>query len=155
MKAKKPNKIQLVTFIATLLPGFAFATDSNLVSDYEEETTPQTANKSFFDKPFKDFSRKNQPVYPDDSLQERSCAELDEEISYLIPDTYQYKADFTDDAYNGAAIWGSAITPLTIAYLPYSWAVGYQQDGRRHDTFYRIEKLRRAKQMKHCFEARY
>lgn len=102
-----------------------------------------------------DMHRRNQAIVPDEMLLEQSCSELDLEISYLIPYTYQYKPDFYDDAYNGAAIWGTAVTPLTVAYLPYSWAIGYQETERQSNVFYRIEKLRRAKQIKHCFENRY
>ncbi len=102
-----------------------------------------------------DMHLRNQAIVPDEMLLEQSCSELDLEISYLIPYTYQYKPDFYDDAYNGAAIWGTAVTPLTVAYLPYSWAIGYQETERQTNVFYRIEKLRRAKQIKHCFENLY
>ncbi len=119
----------------------------NYVTEYEDPSESQLEYR-----PWQDFHRKNPPVYPGEVMLERSCADLDEEISHLIPNTYQYKPDFYDDAYNGAAIWGAAAAPVTLAYLPYSWVVSYQDDSRQHQAFYRIEKLRRAKQMKQCFE---
>lgn len=93
---------------------------------------------------------------PEDTLLAASCQELDEAITYLIPQTYQYKPDFYDDKYNGAAIWASTIEELSInevawLYLPYSWFIGYLEEGRQHEAFYKIEKLRMAKAKKHCY----
>ncbi len=100
------------------------------------------------------FHRENLPVKPDEAMLARSCEELDEAITYLIPATYQYKPDFYDDKYNGASVWATTIDGLTDVawlYLPYSWFIGYQEEGRQHQAFYQIEKLRHAKAIKHCY----
>ena len=98
------------------------------------------------------FHREHLPVKPDEYLLARSCEELDEAITYLIPATYQYKPDFYDDKYNGAAIWASTMAPgVGLIYLPYSWFIGYQEEDRQHRAFYEIEKLRHAKAIKHCY----
>ena len=102
------------------------------------------------------FHRNNLPIKPDEAMLATTCEELDEAITYLIPDTYQYKPDFYDDKYNGAAVWASTIDTLSIGeiawmYLPYSWFMGYQEESRQHKAFYQIEKLRRAKAIKQCY----
>ena len=101
------------------------------------------------------FHRQNLPVNPEDTLLAASCQELDEAITYLIPDTYQYKPNFYDDKYNGAAIWASsldsAIGEVAWLYLPYSWFISYLEEGRQHEAFYKIEKLRMAKAIKECY----
>ena len=97
------------------------------------------------------FHRENLPVKPDENLLTRSCEELDAAISYLTPATYQYKPDFNEDKYNGTAIWGSTIVPIAWLYLPYSWFIGYQEEGRQHQAFYQLEELRQAKAIKQCY----
>jgi len=101
--------------------------------------------------------RENLPVEPGQALLASSCADIDQAITYLIPATYQYKADMYENDYDGAAIWTSLlikdllINDIAYLYLPYSWFIGYQEENRQHQAFYQIEKLRRAKAMKQCF----
>ena len=97
------------------------------------------------------FHRRNIDVKPEDTLLAATCQELDAAITYLTPATYQYKPDFYDDQYNGAAIWGSTIVEFAWLYLPYSWFISYHEEGRQHRTFYKIEKLRMAKAIKQCY----
>ena len=97
------------------------------------------------------FHRENLPVKPDETLLTKSCEELDTAISYLTPATYQYKPDFNDDKYNGAAIWGSTMIEIAWLYLPYSWFMGYQEETRQHQAFYKLEELRQAKAIKQCY----
>ena len=102
------------------------------------------------------FHRTPKPVKPEDELVSLSCEEIDEAITYLIPEEYQYKPDFYDDGYNSVGIWGSTVSEFGIdqiayLYLPYSWFQTYLEEGRQHDTFYQLEKLRRAKAIKQCY----
>lgn len=102
------------------------------------------------------FHRENLPVKPDEAMLARNCEELDEAITYLIPETYQYKPDFLEDSYNSGAIWASTIDEFGIGeiawmYLPYSWYLSYREEGRQHKAFYQLEKLRYAKAIKQCY----
>jgi hypothetical protein len=103
-----------------------------------------------------DFHRYNLPVKPDDFLMSRSCEELDQAISYMLPATYSYRPGFYDNPYASAAIWGSTSSEYGFTehlwyYLPYSWLIGYLEDGQIHKAYYKVEQLRRAKAMKNCF----
>lgn len=100
--------------------------------------------------------RQPKPVKPEDILMVQSCEELDTAITYLLPATYDYSPGFYNDPYNGAAIWGSTISEFSFArhswlYLPYAWLIDFFEASKRHDAFYQVEKLRRAKAMKNCF----
>lgn len=106
------------------------------------------------------FHRNQQSIKPEDVLLAQSCEELDEAITYLLPATYNYKPAFNEDPYIGAAIWGTTLNQVPVVeplleyawmYIPYSWFIGYLEEGKRHDAHYHIEKLRRAKAMKDCF----
>ncbi|NNJ91190.1 MAG: hypothetical protein HKP55_05915 [Gammaproteobacteria bacterium] len=102
------------------------------------------------------FHRRNLPVKPEEMLLTRSCEELDYAITYLLPDTYNYKPGFYDDNYHGAAVWGSTVAEFTIfenswLYLPYSWLIGYLEQGQQHKAFYHVEQMRRAKAVKNCY----
>ncbi|MGD2119647.1 MAG: hypothetical protein PVG66_14915 [Chromatiales bacterium] len=127
----KTVKRFFVTLMLLLLPGYAL---SGMEGKYP----------SFHNTP--------PSIKPDDELLAKSCNELEQEIAYLVPATYQYKPDFYSDPYNSGAIWGSiAITPVMQYYLPYSAFLSYQEQQRQHHAFYRIEMLRRAKAMKNCY----
>jgi hypothetical protein len=102
------------------------------------------------------FHRSNLPVKPEEVLLTRSCEELDDAITYLLPSSYSYKPGFYDDNYTGAAVWGSTVGKFTIfesswLYLPYSWLIGYLEEGKQHKAFYHVEQMRRAKAIKNCY----
>ena len=156
-------------FFPTLLlaSGILMQTSVLAGDDYSGLALPEPdteASSSNSDNSFQDFDiygmprfhRRNLPVEPDQMLLTRSCEELDYAIGYLLPDTYNYKPAFYDDKYNGAAIWASTIDEYSILewswlYLPYSWLVGYLEEGERHEAHYQVEKMRRAKAIKNCF----
>ncbi len=133
----------------------------------EAQSSPSDIGSDNFDSGLlPGFHRRNLPVKPDETLLARSCEELDYAISYLLPSTYSYKPDFFEDNYHGAAIWGSTISEFSLwgsssqtvtfmenawLYLPYSWLVGYLEQGKQHKAFYHVEKIRRAKAMKNCY----
>ena len=127
----KTTSTLLLTVIATVLPGITL---------------------SGMEQGFPSFHHAPPSIKPDEQLLSRSCHDLDQEIAYLTPATYQYKPDFYSDPYNSGAIWGSiAITPALQYYLPYSAFISYQEQERQHQAFYRIEMLRRAKAIKNCY----
>lgn len=92
-------------------------------------------------------------IRPMEPLLRKSCHEIDTEITYLMPLTYDYKPGFYDDPAHGAAIWGGAMVHplLAIGYMPYSGILELQESQRKRAAWYRIELLRRAKQMKNCY----
>lgn len=156
-------------FLHSLLVAFGLLMQSSLFATEEysylalPEPEPESASEGS-GNPFENididqlprFHRRNLPVEPDEMLLTRSCEELDLAISYLLPDTYSYKPAAFDDQYHGAAVWGSTISEFGIfeyswLYLPYSWLIGYLEQGQQHDAFYHVEKMRRAKAAKNCY----
>ena len=158
MKIRFTTNILLISAIMSGAP--LLAADDYLAFPDEEPQPAPTGSGN----PFKDFDidllprfhRRNQPVDPDEILLTRSCEELDDAITYMLPSTYSYKPGFYDDNYTGAAVWGSTVGEFSIfehswLYLPYSWLVGYLEQGQQHKSFYHVEKMRRAKAIKNCY----
>lgn len=130
--------------------------DIGLPSEEEVQPEESFSFKNFDFDLLPRFHRRNLAVEPDEMLLTRSCEELDYAITYLLPATYSYKPGFYDDNYHGAAVWGSTVAEFSIfenswLYLPYSWLIGYLEQGKQHKAFYHIEKMRRAKAVKNCY----
>ena len=158
----KTRILQALLFASALMMHLSLPAEENY--SYLALPEPEPKSTSSGGNPFKNFDidllprfhRRNLPVDPDEMLLTRSCEELDYAITYLLPDTYSYKPGFYDDKYHGAAIWGSITDEFSIfehswLFLPYSWLVGYLEEGQQHKAFYQVEKMRRAKAMKNCF----
>lgn len=94
------------------------------------------------------------PMQDDDQdLMARSCAQLDSEISALIPGTYSTQPDFYDDP-NSALVANIGLFVFEPAahYLVYreSHKMGEQVKIQRYQD--RVAQLRLAKARKRCFE---
>jgi len=159
----KTRILQALLFASALMMYFNLPAEENYSYLALPEPQPQSTS-SDSGNPFKNFDieklprfhRRNLPVQPDEMLLTRSCEELDYAITYLLPETYNYKPGFYDDNYHGAAVWGSTVAEFSIfenswLYLPYSWLVGYLEQGQQHKAFYHVEQMRRAKAVKNCY----
>jgi hypothetical protein len=98
-----------------------------------------------------------QPYVPNPSLKEQglNCAQLQQAINDLDPLTYSFKPQPYADAINGASALGGTFVFWPL-YLGMAWttSVGYAEDGRVANAQNEIEKLRRLKAERHCFECR-
>ena len=151
------KKMARFSLIAAIFCLFALCNPAYSDSVYPEyEDTPHEEEFRENNQTWFDFHRNNLPVKPDDFLMSRSCQELDQAITYMLPATYSYRPDIYNNPYAGAAIWGSTSSEYGFMehlwyYLPYSWLVGYIEDGQIHQAYYKVEQLRRAKAIKNCF----
>ena len=96
------------------------------------------------------------PVAPQmsDEDREKSCRDLEYELTSLLPMTYSYKPDFYDDPVQGTAFWvGTTMFTPAYAALGYTSYFGYQENERIIKVQDRIEALRRLKAEKRCFES--
>ena len=148
------SKFSVLTATFCLL-FYSFQAISDSVYPEYENTVHEEQFREQAGLPY-DLHRHNLPVKPDDFLMSRSCEELDQAITYMLPATYSYRPNFYDNPYAGAAIWGSTSSEYGFMehlwyYLPYTWLIGYLEDGQRHEAYYKVEQLRRAKAMKNCF----
>ena len=85
--------------------------------------------------------------------QQKSCRQLEQEISGLAPLTYSYLPAVYADPYQGASLFiGTTIGWPAYGFLGYSYYVGYQDKKRIRPTKNRIETLRRLKAERRCFE---
>ncbi|MES9905507.1 MAG: hypothetical protein ABW168_22870 [Sedimenticola sp.] len=88
----------------------------------------------------------------DDST--KTCIELEQEMTTLVPLTYDRQPAFYEDPVRGAAIIvGTTMFPIAYGVLGYQEYLGYTERGHIVTTKERIEQLRRLKAEKHCFES--
>ena len=95
------------------------------------------------------------PVAPQlmDEDREKSCRDLEYELTSLLPMTYSYKPDFYNDPVQGAAFWvGTTVFVPAYAVLGYTSYYDYQENARIVKVQDRIEAIRRIKAEKQCFE---
>ncbi len=84
-----------------------------------------------------------------------TCAQLDREISRVMPYTYNYRPDFDRDPYAGTAIIaGATISLVGYGYLAFRVAGDFMEDKRIQSASTKIEGLRRLKAEKYCYEDR-
>lgn len=94
------------------------------------------------------------PPAPDFQVsdRDRSCEQLETELSALEPLTYSYKPGFYQDPLHGAAIWGGLVASPAFGYLAYSGLAEYYDEKRMREARDRISVLRRLKAYRRCFE---
>ncbi len=84
-----------------------------------------------------------------------SCAQIDREISRILPYTYNYRPDFDQDPYVGTSLLvGTTIFWPAYAFLGLRYVGDFQQDNRIQTASAKIEGLRRLKAEKFCYEDR-
>jgi len=83
-----------------------------------------------------------------------NCAQIEQEISNLLPLTYSYKPGFFSNPYQGAAVMAGTIqTPVFYLYSAYDYYLDYHENNRILPNLDKLERLRRQKAEKHCFES--
>ncbi|MES9899509.1 MAG: hypothetical protein ABW148_10850 [Sedimenticola sp.] len=84
----------------------------------------------------------------------KTCIDLEQEMTTLAPLTYARQPDFYEDPVRGAAITvGTMIFPLAYGVVGYQEYLGYEERNNIATVELRIERLRRLKAEKHCFES--
>jgi hypothetical protein len=84
-----------------------------------------------------------------------SCRDLDREIARLYPYTNNYRPDFHQDPYSGAAILvGTTMFWPAYIFNGFKFVGDLQEEKRIQTAAARIESLRHLKQAKYCYEDR-
>ncbi|MEJ1356511.1 MAG: hypothetical protein RPU39_17820 [Candidatus Sedimenticola sp. (ex Thyasira tokunagai)] len=84
----------------------------------------------------------------------KTCIDLEQEMTTLVPLTYARQSGFYEDPIRGAAITvGTMIFPLAYGVVGYQEFVAFEERKSIASVEQRIEKVRRLKAEKHCFES--
>lgn len=97
----------------------------------------------------------SRPVAPEVTAAdlEKTCAQLEQEITSLIPITYSGQSSIYEDPYVGTAlVIGTLAQPMAYTYLAYPIAFEHFEQNQMGDANRRIEALRQVKAGKRCFE---
>ncbi|MES9856274.1 MAG: hypothetical protein ABW166_06700 [Sedimenticola sp.] len=92
-------------------------------------------------------------VYTDDD-DEKTCGDLEQEMTHLAALTYARQPNFYEDPIRGAAIMvGTTLFPLAYGVVGYQEFIGYEERNKITSTEQRIEQIRRLKAQRRCFES--